>query len=62
MTLCDAVWSLCRDRKGAVEQTWTPEKPTTITWLQNEEGRRMFPILKRDTQAAVAVFCGRTVV
>jgi hypothetical protein len=45
-----------------VEQTWTPDKPTTITWLQNEEGRRMFPIVKRDTQAAVAVFCGRTVV
>ena len=38
-------WQHKRTRDGSAMGTWTPPKATTITWLQNDAGRAVWPEL-----------------
>ncbi len=51
-------WQHKRTREGASMQTWTPTKDTTMTWLQNDAGRAVWPVTTAAVKAAVDVFCG----
>ena len=50
-------WQHKRTRDGSAMGTWTPPKATTITWLQNDAGRAVWPVLPDAVKLVVDTFC-----